>query len=151
MPRLLNKTLCRDSLCTVLFFPLLPGAARRAAIFLRRLPMPTPDPGLPQVIDGYHGLLKWLIPLPDKFPRNRRFALGVARHLPEALLPRQSTVGGPRFPNRRLAEVAGGRPGMKRSGRNRDRAARHAVMDAPGCQASRGLAAGRAQEPIDYR
>ncbi len=31
---------------------------------------------LPQVIDDCHELLKWLIPLLDKFPRNRRFTLG---------------------------------------------------------------------------
>ena len=38
--------------------------------------MQTPDPSLPQVIDDCHELLKWLIPLLDKFPRARRFTLG---------------------------------------------------------------------------
>ena len=43
------------------------------------------DTTLPQVIDDCHELLKWLIPLPDKFPRtqlsaaNRR--LSSVRHL----------------------------------------------------------------------
>lgn len=31
---------------------------------------------LPRVIDDCHELLKWLIPLLDKFPRARRFTLG---------------------------------------------------------------------------
>ena len=31
---------------------------------------------LPQVIDDCHELLKWLIPVLDKFPRSRRFTLG---------------------------------------------------------------------------
>lgn len=34
------------------------------------------NPNLPQVIDDCHELLKWLIPVLDKFPRNRRFTLG---------------------------------------------------------------------------
>ena len=34
------------------------------------------DSGLPRVIDDCHGLLRWLIPLLDKFPRARRFTLG---------------------------------------------------------------------------
>ena len=38
--------------------------------------MHKPDPTLPQVIDDCHELLKWLIPLLDKFPRARRFTLG---------------------------------------------------------------------------
>ena len=38
--------------------------------------MPIPDPTLPKVIDDCHELLKWLIPLLDKFPRQRRFTLG---------------------------------------------------------------------------
>ena len=37
--------------------------------------MPIPDPTLPKVIDDCHELLKWLIPLLDKFPRRRCFAL----------------------------------------------------------------------------
>ena len=35
-----------------------------------------PDSPLPRVIDDCHGLLKWLIPLLDQFPRSRRFTLG---------------------------------------------------------------------------
>ena len=38
--------------------------------------MTPPDPTLPKVIDDCHELLKWLIPLLDKFPRSRRFTLG---------------------------------------------------------------------------
>ena len=38
--------------------------------------MKTTDTSLPQVIDDCHELLKWLIPLLDKFPRARRFTLG---------------------------------------------------------------------------
>ncbi len=38
--------------------------------------MQTTDTNLPQVIDDCHELLKWLIPLLDKFPRARRFTLG---------------------------------------------------------------------------
>lgn len=38
--------------------------------------MQTTDTNLPQVIDDCHELLKWLIPLLDKFPRSRRFTLG---------------------------------------------------------------------------
>ena len=38
--------------------------------------MHTTDTTLPQVIDDCHELLKWLIPLLDKFPRARRFTLG---------------------------------------------------------------------------
>ena len=38
--------------------------------------MQTPDTTLPKVIDNCHELLKWLIPLLDKFPRARRFTLG---------------------------------------------------------------------------
>ena len=34
------------------------------------------DTTLPQVIEDCHELLKWLIPLLDKFPRTRRFTLG---------------------------------------------------------------------------
>ena len=34
------------------------------------------DNTLPQVIDDCHELLKWLIPVLDKFPRSRRFTLG---------------------------------------------------------------------------
>ena len=37
--------------------------------------MTPPDPTLPKVIDDCHELLKWLIPLLDKFPRSRRFTL----------------------------------------------------------------------------
>ena len=37
--------------------------------------MQTTDTNLPQVIDDCHELLKWLIPLLDKFPRSRRFTL----------------------------------------------------------------------------
>ena len=33
-------------------------------------------PSLPQVVQDCHELLLWLIPLLDKFPRNRRFTLG---------------------------------------------------------------------------
>ena len=35
-----------------------------------------PDSPLPRVIDDCHGLLRWLIPLLDQFPRSRRFTLG---------------------------------------------------------------------------
>ena len=38
--------------------------------------MQTTETNLPRVIDDCHELLKWLIPLLDKFPRNRRFTLG---------------------------------------------------------------------------
>lgn len=38
--------------------------------------MQTSDTNLPKVIDDCHELLKWLIPLLDKFPRSRRFTLG---------------------------------------------------------------------------
>lgn len=38
--------------------------------------MQSTNPNLPQVIDGCHELLKWLIPVLDKFPRARRFTLG---------------------------------------------------------------------------
>ena len=38
--------------------------------------MQTTDKNLPRVIGDCHELLKWLIPLLDKFPRNRRFTLG---------------------------------------------------------------------------
>ena len=38
--------------------------------------MNKPDSTLPKVIDDCHELLKWLIPLLDKFPRQRRFTLG---------------------------------------------------------------------------
>ena len=38
--------------------------------------MQTIDTNLPRVIDDCHELLKWLIPLLDKFPRSRRFTLG---------------------------------------------------------------------------
>ena len=38
--------------------------------------MHTTDTTLPRVIDDCHELLKWLIPLLDKFPRSRRFTLG---------------------------------------------------------------------------
>ena len=38
--------------------------------------MPPTETILPQVIDDCHELLKWLIPLLDKFPRTRRFTLG---------------------------------------------------------------------------
>ena len=38
--------------------------------------MQTTDTNLPRVIDDCHELLKWLIPLLDKFPRTRRFTLG---------------------------------------------------------------------------
>ena len=38
--------------------------------------MRTSDPTLPQVIDGCHELLKWLMPLLDRFPRQHRFTLG---------------------------------------------------------------------------
>ena len=38
--------------------------------------MHTTDTNLPRVIDDCHELLKWLIPLLDKFPRSRRFTLG---------------------------------------------------------------------------
>ena len=34
------------------------------------------ETALPRVIDDCHELLKWLIPLLDKFPRSRRFTLG---------------------------------------------------------------------------
>ena len=52
--------------------------ARRNApggVFLRNFSMP-PDSPLPRVIDDCHGLLRWLIPLLDQFPRSRRFTLG---------------------------------------------------------------------------
>ena len=38
--------------------------------------MQTRDTNLPKVIDDCHELLRWLIPLLDKFPRSRRFTLG---------------------------------------------------------------------------
>ena len=38
--------------------------------------MNTTDTNLPRVIDDCHELLKWLIPVLDKFPRARRFTLG---------------------------------------------------------------------------
>ena len=38
--------------------------------------MQTSDTNLPKVIDDCHELLKWLIPLLDRFPRSRRFTLG---------------------------------------------------------------------------
>ena len=38
--------------------------------------MPATDSTSTWVIDDCHELLKWLIPLLDKFPRNRRFTLG---------------------------------------------------------------------------
>ena len=38
--------------------------------------MNKPGSTLPKVIDDCHELLKWLIPLLDKFPRQRRFTLG---------------------------------------------------------------------------
>ena len=38
--------------------------------------MTPPDPTLPKVIDDCHELLKWLIPVLDKFPRSRRLTLG---------------------------------------------------------------------------
>ena len=37
--------------------------------------MPTPDSTLPRVIDDCHELLKWLIPLLDKFPHQHHFTL----------------------------------------------------------------------------
>ena len=43
--------------------------------------MHAPDPSLPQVIDDCHELLKWLVPLLDKFPRARRFTLGEMNHM----------------------------------------------------------------------
>ena len=38
--------------------------------------MQSTNPNLPRVIDDCHELLKWLIPVFDKFPRARRFTLG---------------------------------------------------------------------------
>ncbi|PCJ12000.1 MAG: hypothetical protein COB04_18360 [Gammaproteobacteria bacterium] len=35
-----------------------------------------PLPVKPQAVQDCHLLLEWLIPLLDKFPRNRRFTLG---------------------------------------------------------------------------
>ena len=40
--------------------------------------MQTTETTLPRVIDDCHGLLKWLMPLLDKFPRSRRFTPGRA-------------------------------------------------------------------------
>ena len=42
--------------------------------------MSAPDAALPRVIDDDHELLKWLMPLPDKFPRNRRFTRRLLRN-----------------------------------------------------------------------
>ena len=33
-------------------------------------------PGTPQAVQACHDLLVWLIPLLDRFPKNRRFTLG---------------------------------------------------------------------------
>jgi hypothetical protein len=40
--------------------------------------------GVPQAVDACHGLLVWLVPQLDKFPRTRRFTLGA--RLEEAVL-----------------------------------------------------------------
>ena len=42
--------------------------------------MSAPDATLPRVIDDCHELLKWLIPLLHKFPRNRRFTRRLLRN-----------------------------------------------------------------------
>ena len=34
------------------------------------------DTKTPQAVESCHGLLLWLIPLLDNFPRNRRFSIG---------------------------------------------------------------------------
>ena len=40
------------------------------------------ETALPRVIDDCHELLKWLIPLLDKFPRARCFTLGERLSVP---------------------------------------------------------------------
>ncbi len=37
--------------------------------------MPSPKPSTPRAIEDWHGLMEWLLPLLDHFPRTRRFTL----------------------------------------------------------------------------
>ena len=60
----------KDKICVVRLF------LHLEHVFGREIPRPATADNLLKVIDDSHDLLKWLIPVLDKFPRTRRFTLG---------------------------------------------------------------------------
>ena len=74
----LHMTMHHDSLYAF------PFSARRVApvseFISQEVHNAAPDATLPRVIDDGHELLKWLIPLPHKFTRNRCFTRRLLRN-----------------------------------------------------------------------